>query len=154
MQPSQTLSTGVHLTRTELFTGLHLWLAVHAPRSCTVTDILEVKQAKGKLAQALRGIFPVGLLDDDSLSLLIYPPTRRKSPPPRKPFELFVRQFGPNLQLAEQLASHVRAWEAAGRPGQKGLRVRVYGGRDYRPAPDEAVVPKRDTQLVFDWPRT
>ena len=119
-----------------------------------MTDILGAKQARGKLAQALRGILPIGLLDDDSLSLLIYPPTRRKPPPPRKPFELFVRQFGPNLQPAEQLASHVRAWEAAGRPGQEGLRVRVYSGRDYRPAPDEAVVPKRDTQLVFDWPQT
>jgi hypothetical protein len=65
-----------------------------------------------------------------------------------------VEAYGPDgPTLASELLSHLEAWEAAGRPGTVGLRVRVFG-RDhpYLPSMSEIVVAKQWSQLVLDWP--
>ena len=63
-----------------------------------------------------------------------------------------MRQFGPDVALAERLAARVAAWDVAGRPGHEGLRIRAYP-RDTDLVPPERafVVPKRWTRLVIDW---
>jgi hypothetical protein len=68
------------------------------------------------------------------------------------PFELFVRGFGDDPP-ARRVLERVSDWDARGRPGTEGLRIRVYPiGVDYAPRPDEIVVPKRWNRLVLDWP--
>ncbi|HVA92176.1 MAG TPA: hypothetical protein VNL71_20310 [Chloroflexota bacterium] len=66
---------------------------------------------------------------------------------------LSVRRFGPNEQLAQQLIEQLVAWDAAGRPSTKGLRIRAYP-RDpaYVPSSNEVVIAKQYTDLVRDWP--
>jgi protein-L-isoaspartate(D-aspartate) O-methyltransferase len=63
--------------------------------------------------------------------------------------ELTVLGYG-NESVAEDLAAHVRAWESAGRPGTKGLRIDAYpegspGGSG------DVVLEKGRCRLVLSW---
>jgi hypothetical protein len=69
------------------------------------------------------------------------------------PFDLCVRSCGPGEALAHRLIERVVGWDAAGRPSDDGLRIRVYPREtEYVVSTNEAVVVKRWTQLVLDWP--
>jgi hypothetical protein len=97
-----------------------------------------------------------GLLEDGHLCVLTRPPDQ-PAPPEQiddaAPFELFVRSFGPGEALAHRLIERVVSWDAAGRPSDVGLRIRVYRrDSDRVPSPTERVVEKRWTRLVLDWP--
>lgn len=96
-----------------------------------------------------------GLVEGASMSVLMRPPGQSlclDEPMDSPPFELFVRSFGPDQTLAQRLIAQVTAWEAAGRPGTDGLRLRAYP-RDVQDAPSagEIVIEKRWTRLVLDW---
>jgi hypothetical protein len=68
-------------------------------------------------------------------------------------FELHVRGFGEDAEPARRLCGHAQAWDAAGRRGTDGLRIRVLPlDVDYAPAAGEHVIDKRWTRLVLDWP--
>jgi hypothetical protein len=70
------------------------------------------------------------------------------------PFELKVIGYGPRgQQLVEELLALLAGWERAGRPSTSRLRLRVYSA-DYplTPAPGEALVQKRWTKMLVDWP--
>lgn len=156
--PSRDCPTRVRVTPGEIFGGLILWLALRESSGCALG-------AQGELATRgtvpyLLGIdknyFTVGLLEGPTLCVLMCQPDQ--SPPPEPisdppPFDLFVRSFGPDETLAQRLVDQIIAWDAAGRPSTKGLRIRAYPMEsDYVPLANEFVIPKRWTQLVLDWP--
>lgn len=159
LQPGQDLPTGIEVISRETWQGLALWLALREPGYLVL--IAEDQLAESGIVPYLQGSFGKvrasrGLLGKNSMCLLMRPPDH--SPPPQKPagdvplFELFVRTFGPDEGLAQQLIDQVTAWDAAGRPALDRLTIKAYPADvDYLPASNEVIVPKRWTQLVIGW---
>ena len=159
--PSRAWPTAVRVRSGEMWAGLSLWLAVHEPGFCTLTA--EGESAEHAIVPCLlrpSGRCPAcvtsGLLEDGRLSVLTRtadPPAPLEQPDDAVPFELLARGFGPGEALAHRLIERVVSWDAAGRPSDDGLRIRVYPREtEYVASTNEAVVVKRWTQLVLDWP--
>jgi protein-L-isoaspartate(D-aspartate) O-methyltransferase len=159
--PRRDWPTAVRITPPLEGRGLGLWLAAREP------DIGQLV-AEGSLVDG--GIVPclwrvsrpsyrvcstAVLLGQSGLCALTGPPDQPPAggPDGSESFELFVRSFGPDEGLAQQLVQQVAAWDAAGRPSTEGLRIRAYPSEvEYHPSANEAVVQKRWTRLVLDWP--
>jgi protein-L-isoaspartate(D-aspartate) O-methyltransferase len=159
--PSRACPTAVRVRSGEMWAGLSLWLAVHESDWCTLTA--EGDPAERAIVPCLHrhsGRCPVcvtsGLLEDGQLCVLTRaadPPAPLEQSDDAAPLELFVRSFGPREALARRLIERVVSWDAAGRPSDDGLRIRVYPREtEYVASTNEAVVVKRWTQLVLDWP--
>ena len=155
-------ASGLSVSGPEMFGGLGLWLGLHAPNLASLNAPGDIASRLGLPCLFAFGgspptCFSVGLLGTQGLCLLRRPPhapATQGEVGRGSTFELFVEAYGPaGPALANELLSHLEAWEAAGRPGTDGLRVRAYA-RDfaYRPAAGEIVVVKRQSQLVLDWP--
>jgi protein-L-isoaspartate(D-aspartate) O-methyltransferase len=137
--------TGLGVPVSEVVDGLTLWLAVNEPRWCYVTEIDRDTAPRLPAAplrmQATR--IATGLVAGDGLALLAVPADS----------VLATVGYGPAAdRLATELADHVRAWDAAGRPGTAGLRVDAYPTS----TPDSGLAPgtvidKRHTRLVLSW---
>ncbi len=160
-QPSRDLSTDLNVEPREIWGGLGLWLALHAPGYCAFGT-------QGEMTD--RGIIPLllgytgqentsltnGLLEERGLALPMRPPDA--IPPFEKlmepvPFTLWVRGYGPDETVADHLLKQARAWDAAGRPASNGLRIRAYPTESgYTPGPGEAVIQKPFSRFVVDWP--
>lgn len=161
MGPSIDLPTSIRVTPREIWGGLSLWLALHEPTFCGLG-------AQGAVAE--RGIVPdlfgfstkssstVGMLGQQRLCVLM-PSSQKASELPTQciaadpsVFELFVRSYGSDDRLAQRLIEQVSAWDAAGRPSNKGLHIRAYPlHAAYVPSENETVIPKRWTQFVLNW---
>ena len=64
-----------------------------------------------------------------------------------------MRALGQGGGIARRLCRQAQAWDAAGRPGTDGLRIRALPiDVGYEPAANEDVVEKRWTRLVLDRP--
>jgi protein-L-isoaspartate(D-aspartate) O-methyltransferase len=161
MGPTRDLPTSVRVTLREIWGGLSLWLALHEPNFCGLG-------AQGAVAE--RGIIPdlfgfsnkssstVGLLGEHGLCVLM-PSSQKASKLPTQciaadpsAFELSVRSFGSGDTLAQRLIEQITAWNAAGRPSNKGLYIRAFPlNTDYVPSENETTIPKRWTRLVLNW---
>ncbi|MEU7859258.1 methyltransferase, FxLD system [Nonomuraea sp. NPDC049141] len=160
--PAAELAAGVPpLPRMSLMGGgIGLWLAMHEPRWCALTGRLPWAPV------ATQGYgMTVGLTGPDGLAVLAagqellargsrpggagQERLGRGSGPGEAGQELLVRGYGPDgAGLAAELAAHVQAWDAAGRPEAGDLRIDAYPG----PAPDGMVViAKRHTRLVLSY---
>jgi protein-L-isoaspartate(D-aspartate) O-methyltransferase len=159
--PSRAWPTAVWVRSGEMWAGLSVWLAAQETGFCTLTAEGDAAE-RGSVPCLLRhsGRCPVcvtsGVLEDGHLCVLTRPPDQ---PAPLEqfadaaPFELFVRSVGPGEALAHRLSERVVSWDAAGRPSDDGLRIKVYPREtNYIASTNEAVVVKRWTQLVLDWP--
>jgi protein-L-isoaspartate(D-aspartate) O-methyltransferase len=160
-QPSRDLSTDLTVEPHEVWGGLFLWLALHAPGYCALGT-------QGEMTD--RGIIPLlfghsgqwntsftsGLLEERGLALFMRPPDA--TPPLEKlmepvPFTLWVRGYGPDETIADRLLEQARAWDAAGRHATNGLRIRAYpADSGYSPGPTEAIIQKPFSHFVVDWP--
>jgi protein-L-isoaspartate(D-aspartate) O-methyltransferase len=156
---------GVEVLAWEVLVGnLWTWLALHEDRMCKLV-------ARGDLVE--RNILPplvgidakqksaatAALIDKAGLVALMRPPGE---PLPLLPIEkvfaadskipLYLRQFGPDDSLAQDLIAQIRDWDAAGRPSYEGMHIQAYR-RDaaYLPANDEMLIEKRWTKLVVKW---
>ncbi len=155
------------VTPQDIWGGINLWLALHAPTMCHLT-------AMGALAQqnVVPDLFGVtstyqatlGLLEGTTLCVLVRSAARSANMEPPANIQtcmevdapahmLCVRRFGPDEQLAERLIEHLSAWERAGRPSTTGLRISAYP-QDVPSTPSvgEIIIAKRCTRLVLDWP--
>ena len=166
--PGRDRSLPFRATQAELFEGLVSWLAWHDRRFCSLS-------AEGGLSKegivpflfGMPGKFRVtsGLAGDGGLCVLTLPPelvpsvdvAETPAPPPDEPpsepqqIELLLRSFGPDDTLAEQLIEHADAWDRAGRPTLKNQHIRAYPLQSaYIPTPNEAVLDKRWTRLVWE----
>ncbi|MDP9866586.1 MULTISPECIES: methyltransferase, FxLD system [Streptosporangium] len=136
--PVTELPTGVDAGHAQLVDGLSLWLAVHEPRWCALSETQPGRLASGLLDH--RGFKTVvGIIEGDSLCVL--EPDTYDAPA--------VRAFGPGrVRLGADLVAHVQAWDGAGRPMTAGLRVDAHvatvpaGG---------LLIPKRHTTLALSW---
>lgn len=156
--PRRDIAAGIRVTSREVYGGLIPWLAFKEAGFCWL-------QATGPTSGespvpglfALAGKFrsTAGVHDGESACFLMRPPDApipAEQAPDSPPFELFVRGFG-DAAPTRLVLERVSAWEARGRPGTEGLRIRVYPiGVEYGPLQDEIVVPKRWNRLVLDWP--
>jgi protein-L-isoaspartate(D-aspartate) O-methyltransferase len=159
-QPSRDLSTDLNVEPREVWGGLFLWLALHAPGYCAlgtqgeITDRGIIPPLIGQSGQ-WNTSFTNGLLEASGLALLMRPPDA--TPPLEKlmepvPFVLWVRGYGPDETVAARLLEQARAWDAAGRPATNGLRIRAYPAESgYTPGPGEAVIQKPFSHFVVDW---
>jgi protein-L-isoaspartate(D-aspartate) O-methyltransferase len=124
--------------------GLGLWLAVTEPRSCLLSDEDRGSAALERALVQARGFRATfGILDGASIALL------RRRTVAEESFELEAHGYGVDAdRLAADLAGHIRAWDAAGRPTTKRLRVTAYPGN----TPDldgGIVIDKVHTRLVI-----
>ena len=154
-------ATSLHVAPREVWQGLSFWLDVNEPGLC---DLI----AEGDLARRgplpslieLDGSRPVvmqlGVLKPAGLCLLWLAPAGEDQPAnPERPRELRARTFGPpgREAVTASVLNHLAAWDAAGRLGSEGMRVRAYpAGAPLTAHPREIVVTKRWTTLVIDWP--
>ena len=157
---SSDLATSVRTTGEEAFGGLGLWLALHE------TGFIMLS-ARGGFVE--RGFVPdlfsfstgarttstMGLVGDDSLALLAQTATR--SPGNRgghraDSFELIVRAHGAGRDVANRLVRSVRAWDSAGRPLAKDIRIRAHPRGTASGSHDGSfVIEKPSSRLVLDW---
>ena len=153
------LPTGIHVIGGQLYGGLVLWIALREPGFCWLEAIGPQADARpvpplfalaGKYRSAA-GVFGAG-----SAGFYMRPPGDRIPGGPEaepRPFELYVRGFGEGAETARRLCEHAEAWDAAGRRGTAGLRIRALPiATGHVPAAGEHVIEKRWTRLVLDWP--
>ena len=142
------------------FGGLSLWLSLREPDLCSLTA--EGQSADSEIMPCFLAIQSIqklcvtgGLLDEKGLCVFV--PTAGQDSSGEQsdsaqPIELFVRIYGEGTRLAERLIEQVRAWDTAGRPSSKGLRVRIYPrDTEYTPSTDEYIIEKKWTKIVLDW---
>ncbi|MFI6507677.1 methyltransferase, FxLD system [Streptosporangium sp. NPDC050855] len=131
-------STEISVGPSQLLDGLSLWLAVHEPRWCTISEVRPGWLASPPLD--LTGFrMAVGIVERDNLCLL----------EPSPDGTLIARGHGPDrLRLASELVAHVQAWDMADRPMTTGLRIDAYQGEAPR---DGLLIPKRHTTLALSW---
>lgn len=157
--PDKVWETGVKLTLGEIIGRLNLWMSLYEPNvpllvvrdSMLDRNIIPPLLIEGESKSVATGV----LIGDDGMIVLMRPPGQPVPPDDWKtPFTLFVRQFGSDESLAQRFLEHIRAWDNAGRPPSKGLRVRVYQKEtEYTSsAENELVIEKKWSKLVLDWP--
>jgi len=153
------LATGVRVTGSEVYGGLVLWIALRERGFCwleAIGPVADTRPVPPLFAVAGKYRSSVGVLAAASAGFYMRPPGDRIPSGPEaepRPFELHVRGFGEDAEAARRLCRHAQAWDAAGRQGTDGLRIRALpresGGA---PAAGEHVIDKRWTRLVLDWP--
>ncbi|MFC4532413.1 methyltransferase, FxLD system [Sphaerisporangium dianthi] len=146
--PAFERDTGVTADAAEVFAGLNLWLAIHEPRWCSLSDA----GTSGLLHQAplsLQGYaLTYGVAGEDGIALL------RRGEGAGTSFALVAGGYGPGgAAAADDLAAHVRRWAAAGRPETGALHLAVHPRTTPDPALDgETVIDKTHTRLALSWP--
>jgi protein-L-isoaspartate(D-aspartate) O-methyltransferase len=150
-QPGQAIPTGVTISRSYLFSGLGLWLALHDP---DVAELAAVGPAAGRnLIPAVstpisRMEATTVLVGETSMAAVARPPGAEQA----DDFEAFVRGYGPDGdRLAGRLAAGIRAWESAGRPATPALRIRAYpaSAADHERA--AFTITRPHTGFLIDW---
>jgi protein-L-isoaspartate(D-aspartate) O-methyltransferase len=149
-QPPARVPTHITATTRQLFGGLGLWLAAGGPRWCTLSE--RPSAGMSRLAAAplkfKDNLVTAGIFDSDGIAVLATLPGPEETP------DLVALGYGPDGdRLAAELAGHIRAWDAAGRPDSEGLRIDAYP----RSTPDSVlagrlVLDKRHTRMAISWP--
>ena len=147
--PGNDVPTETRVTVADLWDGLGLWLALNEPDigHLFAFDAAADRRLVPPLVVLPTQVVTSALVGERALAALV----RRDEDDPVS-FELAARPFGPNgEELAERLAAHVRAWDAADRPSTADLRVNAY--RSDRPSPPAgtATIALPHTYLTLDW---
>ena len=140
--PYHDMPTDVRVHVHDLFWDLNFWIAAHSPHVCTVIAYGEATQK-----HLLPGLLPLpanvtmqqssatGLFANGSLALIhstlaeTQPENTRpaSSQPSTSPLlALYVRSYGEDDRLAQQLVDSVRAWDSMGHQSEQKLQIRVY----------------------------
>ncbi|HZN18890.1 MAG TPA: methyltransferase, FxLD system [Micromonosporaceae bacterium] len=159
--PPVELATGVSAEPMDLFDGMALWLAVHEPRCCGLSENrpagppTDRPTEPARLGYAIFGApgwrMTVGVAEGASLAALARGP---EGPDGRL---VNVYGYGPaGHRLGTDLVRLVRAWADAGRPMTWGLHIDAYrrlGGTATVPDPNgRPVIEKTHVRLVLSWP--
>lgn len=136
--PVVELSTEISVSLSQLLDGLSLWLAVHEPRWCTISEARPGWLASPPLdTTGFR--MAVGIVERDNLCLL----------EPSPDGTLIARGHGPDrVRLASEMVAHIQAWDMADRPMTSGLRIDAYRGD---PPDGGLLIRKRHTTLALSW---
>jgi protein-L-isoaspartate(D-aspartate) O-methyltransferase len=157
------LATTPHLRDTQVYraaeevTGLAVWLAVTEPRTCVLHDEDGGCSALvGALMQGQGFRATPGVVEEASIAVL------GREPGSSTPPAMIARGYGPDGdRLAAELATHVQAWQAEGRPSFDRLQITAHpdGGslapasKEVAPAveviaPGGIIIDKTHTRLV------
>ena len=151
--PSRDVTTQLQVTSQQIFDGLNLWLTLYEPQFCAlVAHDTAVERGIMPSIFNIKTHTALGVLGETSLSVLLPSDPSRFGNIDAFAFELFVRSFGPDDTLTQRLIEQIRAWDAAGRPGEENLSIKV-NPRDtnYTPVADEVVITNRWTKLAISW---
>src|SRR2546421_4952502 len=151
--PSRDVTTQLQVTSRQIFDGLNLWLTLHEPQFfALVAHDTAVERGIMPSIFDIKTHTALGVLGETSLSVLLPSDPSRFGNIDAFAFELFVRSFGPADTLTQRLIEQTRAWDAAGRPGEENLSIKVYPhDTDYTPVADEVVITNRWTKLAISW---
>ena len=148
-QPGPAVGTGVQITGRDLYAGLAVWLAIREPTG--IGRLAYPPPGPGAARPApLHGSH---LLLTSAHGCATVVPVGGPPADADGMFEAGTRPYGSEgFQLAERLASHIRDWDAAGRPALADLRIGVYPEGTALPAAATAtVIAKPHTRLVLTW---
>jgi protein-L-isoaspartate(D-aspartate) O-methyltransferase len=145
--PAYEIATGLRGTA-----GFSLWLALHDPAYCHLSDDRQV----ATLAESARFLLidtgyrmTLGLLAGGSLCLMLRAEERGSAQ------DLKIGCYGPDQHaarlLGERLLGHLSAWHAAGQPTFTTLRLRVYPIGVTPDPPATTLIVKRWHTLAIDW---
>jgi protein-L-isoaspartate(D-aspartate) O-methyltransferase len=132
--------TGTAPTMAQLYDGLSLWLAVREPRWCTLSEVARavLPVLTNAPFQGPESVVTSGILGDDGVALLS-----------TVDGELTVLGYG-NDAVADELVTHILAWESAGRPGTEGMRIDAYPA-GVPGADGDFVLEKGKCRLALSW---
>ncbi len=155
--PAQDMLLPISLQPQEPFFGLSFWLALHEAQFCLLTA--STAHAMQNIVPGLihfpgKGTTTIGLLGDNALSVLMRDPASAPADtrPGGGPFNLSIRSFGFADLLSQQLKKQIMAWNAAGHPAEKQLRVRAYPqDASCNLKASDIVIAKRWTKFVYSW---
>ena len=158
--PGRDISTHLQVAPREFFFGLHIWLALHEPDYCQI--VAERSLVERGIIPKLFSSFPAnkysssfGLLGEAGICILSHQPLSDSTGEIMASslrFEIQVKSFGSDASLASRLVNQIMVWDAAGRPTEEHLHIKVYSrDSEYKPAPGEIVLRKQWTQLVVSW---
>ncbi|RBQ17779.1 methyltransferase, FxLD system [Spongiactinospora rosea] len=154
---AQAVTTGLPVDPAVLFDGFSLWLAVHEPRWCTLSEAAGTRLPPSPLT--VQGVsVTAGIRDGGGIALLTAEKTGRDAGwgvgYPSQVEEVVARGYGPDgARLAGELAAHARTWLAAGRPMTDTLHIDAYPAcMSVSTAPTTPLLEKRHTTLAITWP--
>jgi protein-L-isoaspartate(D-aspartate) O-methyltransferase len=148
-QPGQTIGTGVQVTGRDLYAGVAPWLATREPTGIgRVTDPPPDPGATRPASRRGSRILLAGAHGCATVG-----PVGGPRADAGAAFEAGARPYGSEgFQFAERLTSHIRAWQAAGRPSLADLRIAVYPeGTALPDVPGSTVIVKPHTRLMLTW---
>jgi protein-L-isoaspartate(D-aspartate) O-methyltransferase len=142
--PGGEQATGIRAGPAQVFFGLSLWLTTHEPRACTLQgEWPGQRRHKATARTALRltrmplrsrrSWATIGILDSGGIAVLTTTlPAAEGGQRGQRSFMLMATGFGPQApELTAGLATHVQAWNQAGRPATEGLHVDAYPKADW-----------------------
>jgi protein-L-isoaspartate(D-aspartate) O-methyltransferase len=147
--PGNDVPTETRVTVSDLWDGLGLWLALNEPDigQLFALDAAADRRLVPPLVVVPTLVLTAALLGKRALAALV-----RRDGDDAASFELAARAFGPKgEELADRLAAHVRAWDAADRPSAADLRVSAYRPDTSRPPAATATITLPHICLALDW---
>jgi protein-L-isoaspartate(D-aspartate) O-methyltransferase len=155
-QPSHDYPTSVEVTMEEIVQGLRYWLALQGKGWCILNA--ENDLTRSNIVPELYQVnhqnqvsITMGRVGRKSLSLLMR--HTNKSASYQESFELGIRNFGSDQTLATELVNQIDAWDKAGRPLVRGLRVRAFKNEDDRAFDPRALILDRHwNRFLLDHP--
>jgi len=152
--PYEDLPMRLRATAGELWGGVSLWLALHAPTMCSLVatgDAAARTAVPSPLSTSPGYRASIGLLEEASLALVACSPDDTILSA-EVPFALAVRNFGAGRGTAQRLVDLLHSWDEAGRPSSRGLRISAYAQKPL-PAtdPSSQIIYKPRTHLMLDW---
>lgn len=160
--PYSDIRTGLTVTRRDLARGLFFWLGAYLPEICGLMaagDSVErgIIPPLMTLGGEWKSVSTQALLSISGLAALMRPPG---GPTPLMdinspydadpPFDLYVRRFGADEDVARRLIEQARAWHAAGRPTSQNLHFQAFR-KDQAHIPSGLVVETPLTWLKVEW---
>ncbi len=166
--PGRDRPTGIRVNASNELVSLSHWLSFRESGFCTVIaegdaadrgiipNLFRYSYARSPVG-TVRLVSTNGVVGARGLCLFMRPSDEAlvaEGDPRRQPLDLCVRTFGADDALAERVIRQVKAWDAAGRPHPKEVRIRAYPkDAAYSPSAGELVVDKPWSRLVLNWPR-
>ncbi len=157
--PSTEGTTNLVVTPREVWRSFMLWLALREPdlvlldaggAAATADAIPTLLKIDGPNPWRITN----GIVITDGMAFYLRQPPQPTLIEPEagepETFILGYRVYGEGTAVGERLTAHAAAWQAAGRPGIVGMRVRVYPATNT--VNGDTSVTRRWHTFVVDWP--
>lgn len=162
-KPGTDFETGITVTERELSLGICPWIEISQTNQCIIRTSVEsarrltMPTVPKQIKPGTHLMYP-GLIDDETICLLIRSPNKIYLPPKNNGkselIQLYVRNFGKNDNLAKRLIKSIQEWDKIGRPSIFDLEVKCYFGNISTNLKDnEYIISKKKNKFLYSWPR-